>query len=355
VPLTIDPLSGLDPAELMNAAGLAAALAKRLAGESFVSSLGPKVSIVIDGGGALGLDKLPADIRLRAAAVNGRPFWHIRLGGTATSSRPLAAVHPRDGVDAACALLATIARFGPGIRAHELVRKDLGPFFAATDELLVLCPAPRRRPNSEPIGTHPLRDGHVALGLGLPFGHAHADELDCLIAAARQASAQGVRTSPGRALLIVGVAPRALDTLRQGVERLGFIMRAGDARRHVDACAGAPICASGEIPARAMAPAIATAAAPMLDGSVTLHLSGCQKGCAHAGAAGLTIVGAAGLCDLIVDGSVRGRPADTVAPDVLADRIARIAADVSRARRPDETSAHVLARLGPSLVEAGHG
>jgi precorrin-3B synthase len=355
LPVTIDPLSGLDPAEVLNAGALAAALRARLAGESFVDALGPKVSVVIDGGGALGLDKLPADIRLRAAIAKGQPIWQIRLGGTATSSRPLGAVHPDVVVEAGRALLATIAQFGPRMRAHELVRHDPNIFFFATVDFVFHCPTVRRRPIVEPIGAHPLRDGSLALGLGLPFGHAHVDDIDRLIEAAGRAHAQGVRICPGRVLLAVGVAPAAVDALRHGAERLGFVVRADDARLRIAACAGAPICSSGEIPARAMAPAIAEAAAPLLDGSFTLHLSGCRKGCAHSGSSALTIVGVAGRCGMIVDGPARQHAVHSVAPDALAAEVARIAADVSHRRRLNETSAQVLLRLGKSLAEAGRG
>ena len=37
----------------------------------------------------------------------------------------------------------------------------------------------------EPIGVHPLRDGSLACGIGLAFGHADATSLERLIDAAR--------------------------------------------------------------------------------------------------------------------------------------------------------------------------
>ena len=129
------------------------------------------------------------------------------------------------------------------------------------------------RPASEPINTYPSRDGRVALGVGLAFGHTDADSLGGLIEAAKPANASGLRTAPGRALLIIGLAPDVAPRLAADAASLGFITRHDDPRRHVVACAGAPICASAEIPARALAPVITAAASPLLDGSLTIHLS----------------------------------------------------------------------------------
>jgi precorrin-3B synthase len=160
-------------------------------------------------------------------------------------------------------------------------------------------------------------------------------------------------------LLILGATADTAETLRASAERHGFIVRSDDPRRSVAACAGAPICASGEIPARALAPLIAAAAAPLLDGSVTVHVSGCPKGCAHAGAATLTLVGAAGKCRLVIGGSARDDASGEFALGELPAGFARLADRVRCERRPDEASSDVLARLGAGrvaeLLEAPHG
>ena len=100
-----------------------------------------------------------------------------------------------------------------------------------------------------------------------------------------------MRTAPNRALLAIGLTPASAATFFAAADQLGFVTRASDPRRHVIACAGAPLCVSGHIAARAMAPRIVAAAAPYLGDGSTLHISGCGKGCAHAGAASLTVVG----------------------------------------------------------------
>jgi precorrin-3B synthase len=105
-------------------------------------------------------------------------------------------------------------------------------------------------------------------------------------------------------------------------------VRADDPRRYVIACAGAPICASAVIAARAIAPQIAAAAVPHLDGSFKIHISGCAKGCAHPAPAALTIVGTASGCALVAGGSTRDAPFKIIATNELPANVAEIACDL---------------------------
>src|SRR5262249_3470678 len=147
-----------------------------------------------------------------------------------------------------------------------------------------------------------------------------AATLDALLAVARAAGASGLRTSPERALLILGITPDRAVPLVDAVGDLGFIVVPDDPRRRVVACAGAPACASGGIAARALAAGIATAVAPLLDPGEVIHVSGCAKGCAHHGPAALTVVGRNRTCDLLVDGA----PAGSCPADQLPQRLARL-------------------------------
>jgi precorrin-3B synthase len=100
---------------------------------------------------------------------------------------------------------------------------------------------------------------------------------------------------------------------------LGFVTDPGDPRRKIVACAGAPICASGEIAARAIAPALADAARGLPDAAV-IHVSGCAKGCAHPAPARIAAVGRDGRCDVFVD----GMPVGEVTVDALPWTVAEI-------------------------------
>jgi precorrin-3B synthase len=200
-----------------------------------------------------------------------------------------------------------------------------------------------------------LRDTRTALGIALAFGHTDAGLFEGLIEAAGRAGARGLRTAPGRTLLIIGLTADTSPALAAKAESLGFITRRDDPRRNVVACAGAPICAAAEIPARALGPPISSAMASLLDGSLTVHVSGCPKGCAHPGRSGLTIVGSQSGCGLVVDGSARDIPCATVATAALPAGLARIAREAERAAFPGEKSADTLARLGAAHLAAVFG
>jgi precorrin-3B synthase len=348
VPILTDPLAGLEREQPIDAHHLAAALRQRLAAASFAARLGPKVSIVIDAGTYLHLDAVTADIRLRYSGWAG---WHVGLGGDAASATPIGAVAPADAVDLVAQFLETMAQHGPQASAHDLIRRHGADVFSAVvADWLIGTAEPAPRPRSEPIGLHPLRDERLGLGIGLAFGHTDADALESLIQAAKRASALGLRTAPGRTLLIIGVTAETAPALAADVESLGFITRPDDPRRNVVACAGAPICASAEIPARAFAPLISSAAAGLLDGSLTVHLSGCPKGCAHPGACALTIVGEPNRCGLIVDGRARDQPVATISASAITSGLERIAREIARVRRPGETSADTLRHLGAARL-----
>jgi len=354
VPILTDPLAGLAPDQAIDATGLAASLRQRLAATCFAAMLGPKVSVVLDGGSALHLDAVPADIRLRAASEPAG--WQVSLGGDTRSATLLGAVAAEHALELAARLLETIARHGQQARAKALIeRHGTCVFRAAVADLLIAGPPLPPRPPADPIGLHPLRDGRLGLGIGLAFGHTDAQAFERLIEAAARFGAACLRTAPGRALLFIGVTAAAARDLAAHAESLGFITRRNDPRRHVVACAGAPICASAEIPARALAPLISDAAALLLDGSLTVHISGCRKGCAHPGVSALTIVGTQGGCGLIVDACARDQPIAIVAATALPAALERIAQTAAGAHQPGDTTADTLARLDAAQLAQTFG
>lgn len=361
VPIIADPLNNLDLDAAIDAGSLAAALRKALAAAPFVSRLGAKVSVTVDGGGPLHLDALAADVRLRAEFLPNGTRIHVAVGGNAATATPIGVIAPEHAVDVVSRLLQAIATRGPLARARDVIRTEgIGIFRTAVTDKLIGLSDPFLRPACEPIGAHRLGGGQIALGTGLAFGHADATALENLIETAKRSGALGIRTAPGRALLIIGIPPHMAQQLVVAVERFGFIVRPDDPRRCVVACAGAPICASAEIPTRAFGPKIVEIAAPLLDGSLTLHMSGCSKGCAHHDPATLTIVGSRRGCSVVMDGTAGDVPLDTVVMEVIPSGLTRLAREVEDTRRPGERARDTLRRLGGARVatifrEAGNG
>ena len=291
----------------------------------------PKLSVAIDGGGALGLDNLAADIRLGADLVNGAAVFHVGVAGNAATATHLGVVASADGVKAARRLLEIIARHGRMARARDvLATHGVAPFATALADLVVAPDhsGPRRPTRvAGPIGRHLLREESFAFGVGLAFGHADAATLERLAQAANNSGTAGIRAAADRALLIVGLTAQTASTVAAEAERLGFVVRANDPRRYVVACAGAPVCAAAHIAARTLAPTVAEAARTHLDSDSLIHISGCAKGCAHPGAARLTIVGRHDGCAVISNGSVRDAPVAFAAANELPSLIAEMMRD----------------------------
>jgi precorrin-3B synthase len=309
VPIICDALAGLDPQGLMDAG----ALARRLRGalDSCGITLHPKVSVAIDGGGPLHLDAVAADIRLRALEPRESRRLHIAVGGDAASAAPIGTIARADAIDTVVRLLRKIAAHGPQARARDAIRA--APEAAA---------APARDP-AEPIGQHHLRRDKVAVGVGFPFGHTTTGLLTSLLRSARERGATGLRPAPGRALLVIGLTRPDAQAFTTTARQLDYIVEPGDPRRRLIACAGAPICASGEIEARALAPEVAREAMLLTRPNETVHVSGCRKSCAYQGVATLTAVGRNGACDLFIEGA----PAGSCESWQLARRLGQIVFD----------------------------
>ena len=326
IPVLTGPLSGLDADEILDATALAGDLRHTLARTTLAAELAPKISVVIDGGGMLSLDAIAADVRLCAATSDRGTVLRVDLGGNAASATHLGCVAPTAAVETVMRLLGFIARRGRDVRARDvLAAEGVEPLRSA----LAIAPCSfgcslgnGANATREAIGVHRLRDGSVACGIGLGFGHADAAALERLAEAAVAAGARGIRAAVGRVLMIIGLAPETAPTFAAAAESLGCIARADDPRRRVIACAGAPICSSAYIAARRLAPHVAAAIGSGIDGAATIHISGCAKGCAHPMPAALTIVGTADGCALVRNGSAHDAPFAIIAAHDLAAAVA---------------------------------
>jgi precorrin-3B synthase len=317
---------------VIEAGPLAADLRRELARARL--ALAPKVSVVIDGGGALHLDALTADIRLRAAGPADAPRWLLALQALRLLTLPpleegeespaawLGAVAPERASDVVLALLREIVPLGRQARAGDLLQSR-GVEVLRERFGIVPAPAPERRPPAQMIGRHLLRDVSLVLGVALPFGHAEADALAELARRGARGGMRTIRPAPDRVLMLIGVPPALASSLAAAAGELGFIVDADDPRRRVAACPGAPACASGFIAARELAAALAPRLAGLPDG-IDVHVSGCAKGCAHPTPTALTVVGDVLGCGIVRNGTARATPCRHVGPAELAAEVARV-------------------------------
>jgi precorrin-3B synthase len=186
----------------------------------------------------------------------------------------------------------------------------------------------------------------MALGMGLPFGQAHAETLKVFAEKAAAYGASEIRFAPGRALLAIGLATEGCERLKEAALALGFVIDPADPRLLIAACAGSPACASAFIDTKAIAANIARSAADLLDGSFVLHISGCPKGCARPSGLALSLTGIAPeKCDMLLDGPEDGVIAQADGGDAAAF-VAELALLFRQRRRKGETARAFLKRLG---------
>jgi precorrin-3B synthase len=115
--------------------------------------------------------------------------------------------------------------------------------------------------------------------------------------------------TPWRTILVPVASTTAARALSTRVRGNGFITDPTDPRCRVAACPGAPACAQATTPVRADAARLAAEISGATGSGISLHVSGCEKGCAHPRQAPITLVARDGRYDLIRD----GKPSDTPA------------------------------------------
>jgi precorrin-3B synthase len=183
---------------------------------------------------------------------------------------------------------------------------------------------PPRRPCPR-TGIVPLAQGACAVLAMAPSGRLTATQLRIAATWCDRYGQGELRLSVGRGLCIPGVRTGEAERVLALAAQAGLIVRADDSRLALVACAGAPSCASGATRTRADADRIAAAAPQLARAGITVHVSGCPKGCAHPTPADLTLIGTPDGYSLVLDGCAGDAPLARLALERIAQRLARVA------------------------------
>jgi len=317
--VVVGPLAGLDPAEAMDVRPLASALEDALLREAADLRLPGKFGFIVDGGGHLSLDDERADILLRA--VRSAKGAEIAIGIDCRDGvRWLLLAAPGDAVAAAMRVVHAFSRLPrrDGARMSalsdteiEALEQALDGFGRAASDFQCARAASKR-----PLGIVSFDGCPVAVGLAPPFGRVEAADL---LAIARRAIDLGLtelRVSPWRSFYVPVPDAKIAGEMLAVAEAHGMITTSGDPLLAIDACPGAPACASAELDTRAAARALAPLLAGL--GCKTAHVSGCHKGCARSKAADLVLVGDGGRFRVVRHGTVRDLAIGFVTPDAIS-------------------------------------
>ncbi len=305
-----DPTAGLDPAAAMDVRPVALAIDARLAADPAAHALPAKFGWLVSGGGTAHLGNSSADVRFDALDGNR---LRVSLGGTLAGAAPLGVCEAGAAPDVVSALgraflelRATLVE--PSRRMAGLVAAvGIEPFRARLSPLLSPLPPwgegwgeggafagrfRRRRTPSSRSSPRGEKGKPAWLTVAFPFGR-----LTCATLAALADLTEEIRITPWRALLLVDPVPTAA-TIAQS---LGGILSADDRRLKLTACSGLHGCDVGTTDTHATALAIAKSAGPLLDRVGMVHVSGCAKGCAHPGAAAVTLTAREGVYDVALN------------------------------------------------------
>jgi precorrin-3B synthase len=272
------PTAGVDAEELVDTRPLVDALATRLAG-SAPAPPSHKFGVLVDGGGAVHLRGRRHDLALGAVRMlDGELEYEVALGAplplTQEAGAVVRVVRPDRAVDLLDAVLA-----GAGVDALVDRRR-------ASDVASVITPS------VPAVGVHRQRDtDRVWIGAVPVLGRLDAGTL----AALADLAVGELRVTPWRGVVLVDVPAAGADAVVHALDGLGLVLDAAHPANAVVACVGSRGCAAGfadtQRDARALIDRLA--ATPVGQRPASVHVSGCEKGCARATPAEVSFVATA--------------------------------------------------------------
>ena len=305
----INPLSGIDPTEVLDVRSVGRELARLLGFEKDVWALPSKFGFIVDGGGALSLAGQRADIRLVAIALGSEAAFAFGIE-TKIGLEWLGSISP--GGAASATIEAGLAFIDVASREKRQRMRDLsdqGLAFVRSAMRSRLNTLPEKPPNADAslnrrIGLIELDAGRFAVGIAMPFGRVEADQLRNVCGAMATHGVEEIRLSPWRALYAEAPSEQSGQSILDAAARDGLITNPRDPLLQIEACPGAPGCPSTALDTRGDGRRIA-GWLPRFRFSGTVHVSGCAKGCAKSGPADFVLVGSEGRYGIVRNGTAR--------------------------------------------------
>ncbi len=320
----VDPLSGLDP-EKFNVRDLAAEFESLLVQDHRFWALPTKFGFSFSGSADTRVGGRSTDIMISTDA--GRFFIH--LDGSTDAHCEVS----RDDVVATARRLASvfveITAEADDVRRmrHAVAALGASAIFAMAGLRVSDNVLPSKGDRRVSVGLLASNGTAFAVGIGLPFGRTSAEQLSGLCDVASAANVEYVHTSPQRVLYFPLTSSADGLALLRSADSSGLITRNDDIRLMMDVCPGSPACKNANTDTRRDAQYFADTFGGSLDGR-SLHISGCEKGCARHTSASFTFVGRGGHYDLIRNGSASSTDVlETVEADGIGAAISRLIAE----------------------------
>lgn len=350
------PLAGIDDSEVANPAPILELISHKATALGLDAKLAAKMSVIVDGGGLAPMGGLLADIRLKAVQRDGDVLCLLMLGGTEEKALLAGALRTEDAADCVIDLLSHLAERGPDARGRDL---DMAVAHNVCGDRLLPIPSEVRAPpgairtlcQTDERRLWPLTDHLYAAVIAPAFGQITSQALSALCKIAGDLGIRSMRPGPLHGLYALG-RHDACAALLDYAATAGLIVSDNDPRTAIAVCAGAPSCASAYAPVRTIAEFAAKECAGLLDGSFTLHLSGCGKGCAHPAPALLAFSGTLEGFSFGYQAKASALPDMRVTIDQQTAGLSRLARLYEKEHKPGENARSLLVRLGKDRIVA---
>jgi len=309
---TASPLSGIDPHELIETAGLARRMHHTILANRDLYGLPRKFNIAFDGGGSVASLDDTNDIGFRAvqvtdaAATADTPtgvYFRLTLGGI-TGHKDFARdtgilLRPDECLAVATAIVRVFIRAGDRTdrnRARlKYVLDDWGfeKFLAAVEQqldgLLRRFPVDQLDLASHEnrlahVGVHPQKQsGLFYIGVVVPVGRLSSVQAAQLAEISERYGRGELRLTAWQNLLIPHVPAHHIEAVQQELEAIGLGSEASSFRAGLVACTGNAGCkyAAANTKAHALELAAFLESQLSLDTPLNLHLTGCHHSCAQ--------------------------------------------------------------------------
>lgn len=300
--LMLSPTAGLDRHMLLDVRPLAAQILAALESNPRFHDLSPKFALSLDGGEGLVMLEHPHDLWLSALRVDGEILLGFGLAGCPAQDSPLAAVPVANGIELVLAVLELfldIARPEQVRMRHLLAESSAAQLLdqlqqrlsvdLRTDQKVTAW----RRPgivSNQHIGIYPqLESGKVAVGGVAPLGRLDPSMLTKVAQLADNHGDGSLRLTPWQSLLLPNIPVEHAPQVLLALQAAGWLCSAEQPLAQIIACTGSTDCVKGQADTKADARLLA-AQLQRSGISRAVHLSACQRSCAAAHLASVTLL-----------------------------------------------------------------
>jgi len=303
--LTANPTAGIDPVELIDVMPFVRDLGQIIINERSFYDLPRKFNIAYDGGGLIGSVEDTNDIGVKAVKIGDEFLFRIALGGATghkAFARDLGVVVPPAEINKVVVALVRvfIANGNRGDRKkarlkHLLEKWTLEQYLTETEKLLgkQLRRAPydatqlrwaSQELSHSHVGDFPQKQrGLNYVGAICPVGQITPKQMLRLAELADSYGSGEIRLTVWQNFIMPNVPDAFVPTLKQALEKAGFVTKQSNLASGVIACTGNSYCKFAQSNTKGHALEIIKQLAKRveLDQPVNIHITGCPNSCAQ--------------------------------------------------------------------------